>query len=113
MTIFMGYRSEDYVFGVIDSRMTDKTVNQTNHFDYQRKVYTLKNYNISYATTGRVLETTPDVRLGTELTDEIDKTGTTKTYNEVIQDIITAYRTVYDVLVTDNGTSNSILSAFS
>lgn len=101
----MGIRTDKYVFAAIDSRITFKdceTGRRTRTEDFEKKIYGLKNYDIGFATAGTTLRGSSGERIGLSLTEKIDAYGNSKSYKDIIDDIVNEYKLAYVQQVSDN-----------
>ncbi|AZV41528.1 hypothetical protein BAOM_0917 [Peribacillus asahii] len=116
MTIFMGIRTEQFVFAAIDTRATIKNSDGPQETkEGSRKLYWLDNYNISFATIGTVLkgEYIPSIddhlRIGSYIIDKINNNnGTRKSYKQIVNEIANVYSKTYNQQAYD-GTSITMI----
>lgn len=106
MTIFMGIRTEKYVYASIDTKST-VTYNGkiVDHKEYEPKFYKSKRYNLSIATIGKVLETSVgQLRLGVEVISKIDSFKA-NSHQEIINMIVCEYKLAFTKLKNKSHTT--------
>lgn len=98
----MGIQTDDFSFGAIDTKTTlrSDTGEKTGEIQYERKIFGLEDYRMSFATAGLVLETEFEIRTGYYVKEKIDSGGKKKSYSDVINEISDLYKQAYE----DQGT---------